>query len=234
MIRYINYALSAILIMLILPLAPVLAIAAIPIAFVYFLILPRENALNNFSFRRVIRRIGFKPPKKALAFYVCWLYCHLVFLGVFSSGMFRSVNFSSFWPFSGEIQAYDVTEFMVYTGIPLFCILVFGLYKNDLLDEDKLEYAHEGTPSVPATRFFGSEPMRNPEPTPMIEPVREEAPVNVSLTASAPLVMEAPSLTADNRHEQLSLLQLQQRVDVLDAELQSLKSALTDRMMASR
>ena len=48
MIRYINYVLTAIMIMLVLPFAPFLAIAAIPIAFIYYLIVPQENFFQNF------------------------------------------------------------------------------------------------------------------------------------------------------------------------------------------
>jgi hypothetical protein len=229
MIRYINYVLTAILIMLVLPLMPVLAIAVIPVAFIYYLVEPREKFIQNFSLRRYVRGIEFKLPKKALAFYIFWLYVHLVFLGAFSTGIFNSANmgFSNFWPFNGDIGVYDITEFMVYTGPPLFFIILFGLTHHEVAEDNEMAYAG-GRPDttinpvyVPPTHVMDE--MDRPT---FAEPVQEE-PVMVATST----VMEdtIPSTATAQNQELLEMIRRQQeRIELLDAELQNLKFRMPD------
>lgn len=237
MIRYINYLLTAIMIMLVLPLMPVLAIAVIPVAFIYYLVEPREKFIQNFSLRRYIRGIGFKLPKKALAFYIFWLYVHLVFLGAFSSGIFNAVNmrFANFWPFNGDISVYDITEFMVYTGPPLFFIILFGLTHHEVAEEKEMVLAG----GLPATEF---NPVYVP---PTYEPEKPEADVRVA--ASEPIseevvsvetvspAEETPAYSAASNQNLLRMIrQQQQQIELLDAELQSLKNRVSAPHHANR
>ena len=227
MIRYINYVLTAIMIMLVLPLMPVLAIAVIPVAFIYYLVEPREKFIQNFSLRRYIRGISFKLPKKALAFYIFWLYVHLVFLGAFSSGIFNPVNmsFANFWPFNGDISVYDITEFMVYTGPPLFFIILFGLTHNEVAEDKEMVLAG----GIPITEF-------NPVYVPPTYESKEEARMPVSETILDEVVVtetmrpleEVPVYSAASNQDLLQMIRQQQhQIELLDAELQSLKNRIT-------
>ncbi|MES2730425.1 MAG: hypothetical protein V4714_01710 [Bacteroidota bacterium] len=231
MIRYINYVLTAIMIMLVLPLMPVLAIAVIPVAFIYNLIEPRASFWQNFSFRRMVRSIGFKPPKKAMAFYVFWLYVHLVFLGAFSSGMFSSdnMNLANFWPFNSDIRVYDITEFMLYTGPPLFLIIMFGLTRNEFVEEQTIAFAgHSHDKSYEAVNVSSIPAKEVAEmPTTVTTTTNKENTIVYSVTPEVPVV-ETPVNAATNNQELFKLLQQQQqRIEMLDAELQNLKARMT-------
>jgi hypothetical protein len=220
------------MIMLVLPLMPVLAIAVIPVAFIYYLVEPREKFIQNFSLRRYIRGIEFKLPKKALAFYIFWLYVHLVFLGAFSSGIFNSVNmgFANFWPFNGDISVYDITEFMVYTGPPLFFIILFGLTHNEVAEDKEMVLAG----GMPATEF-------NPVYVPPFYEPEEEVRVPASemiideeaIIETVRPTEEVPVYSAASNQDLLRMIQQQQQqIELLDAELQSLKNRMptTDRV----
>jgi hypothetical protein len=234
MLRYINYVLTAILVMLILPFAPVLAIAAIPIAFIYYMVEPSEGIWQKFSFRRMIRKIGFAAPKKMLALYIFWLYVHLVCLGAFSSGVFNPSNFAMFWPFAGDIHVYDITEFMVFTGPPLFFILIYGMRLNDVdvVDDEDYAYSESSTQQafekLPTIQPTIVEPVRS-QPSPVAplveETLMEEEIAVVDMATPVMTRSELPDYSPTNSQELLMLLQQQQqRIDLLDAELQSLKA----------
>jgi len=227
MIRYINYVLTAIMVMLVLPLMPVLALAVIPVAFIYYLVEPREKFIQNFSLRRYVRGIGFKLPKKAVAFYIVWLYVHLVCLGAFSSGIFNPVNmsFANFWPFNGDISVYDITEFMVYTGPPLFFIILFGLTHSEVAEDKEMVLAG----GMPATEFnpVYVPPSHKPEENEWVaasEPILEE----VVIVETVSPIEEKPAYSTASNHDLLRMIrQQQQQIELLDAELQSLKNRVS-------
>jgi len=215
--------------MLVLPFAPFLAVVVIPVALIYYLVEPREKFWQEFSFRRLIRSIGFKPPKKALALYIFWLYVHLVFLGAFSSGMFNPTNFANFWPFSGDIRVYDITEFMVYTGPPLFFILVYGLSRNEVHTE---EFAFGD--GISNSTYQSINPVIVELGTPETQPVMpiagaviEDEIATVDRIAPEVPNKEMPVYSPSTNQELLQLIQNQQQhIELLDAELQSLKSKM--------
>lgn len=231
MIRYINYVLTAILVMLVLPFAPFLAVVVIPVALIYYLVEPREKFWQEFSLRRLIRSIGFKPPKKALALYVFWLYVHLVFLGAFSSGIFNPTHmgFANFWPFNGDLRIYDITEFMVYTGPPLFFILVYGLSRHEV-HEDEFAFSDGISNSTyQSISPIVVEPItpETPAVMPIVEAVIEDEMVVVDRIAPEVPTTEMPVYALTTNQELLQLIQEQQRhMEMMDAELQNLKSKM--------
>ena len=231
MVRYFNYVVTALLIMILLPALPVLAILSAPLYVFSRLVMPSDHAIERFSWRRMlrsVRRMGLRPNKKAMALYVFWLYCHLVFLGVFSTGAFAlsHMTLDNFWPFNagGDIGVYDITEFMFYTGLPLFFILVAGLSRGDELGEAQTTatvpaYNHRGTPVMAAP----ARPVAAPRPAAVPVAVYHQTDARVATSRDT-----APSPTYAAQADDLR--QLLARVETMDAELQGLKQQLATRL----
>ena len=79
-----------------------------------------------FAFRFVSKSDGISF-KKAIGTYVVWVFVNLVVLVSENGG---SSN-SSFFPFTGDIQWYDFSEFLVYVGGPIVYVIVRRFFASE-------------------------------------------------------------------------------------------------------
>ena len=90
-----------------------------------------------------------KPlTKQLLAAYICWVMLHLIFL-VAGHNFFNYLGINDylgavekdFWPFDAELRDYDITEFLIYSIMPVAIYWVVRLVKESLpekeLDKDE-------------------------------------------------------------------------------------------------
>jgi len=66
---------------------------------------------------------------KLLPFYIIWIFLH-VLLWAFAPHPRLLHAPDYFYPFSGELRHYDITEFLVYVGAPVVLYVAYRLYKK--------------------------------------------------------------------------------------------------------
>ena len=74
-----------------------------------------------------------QDENKVLGYFLIWIAIHLLFLLVFSDGMFSSENMGTdnFWPFCGDEGNYDITEFLFYTIVPPLVFFIIYLFASE-------------------------------------------------------------------------------------------------------
>ena len=79
--------------------------------------------------------------KQLLAAYVCWVMLHLIFLveghnffGDVEMNHYLGVVKKEFWP-EEDIDCYDITEFVIYTIMPVAIYWVIRLIKESFLEK---------------------------------------------------------------------------------------------------
>lgn len=92
--------------------------------------------------------IDYQFLKKTMGWYLAWVLLHLGLLLIASDGIFSKSNMGSkkFWPFHdslyGDIDLYDITEFLVYTIFPLAILIIWSMVRtqsSEKSDETKPE-----------------------------------------------------------------------------------------------
>ena len=81
--------------------------------------------------------IDYQFLKKAMGYYLAWILLHLIFLLIFSDGIFsNNSGICDFWPLQSldgctvYLSEYDITEFLVYTIFPLVILIIISLTRN--------------------------------------------------------------------------------------------------------
>ena len=81
-----------------------------------------------------------KPlTQRLFAAYICWVMLHFIFL-VAGDNFFGYSHINSyfghvetdFWPFDADLDDYDITEFLIYTIMPVATYWVVRLIKETL------------------------------------------------------------------------------------------------------
>ena len=82
------------------------------------------------------KSLDYQFLKKAMGWYIAWALLHLGLLLIFSKSIFGGKYPTEyFWPFGKDrIDAYDITEFLVYTIFPLAILVIISLIRNNKSD----------------------------------------------------------------------------------------------------
>lgn len=69
--------------------------------------------------------------KKTWGYYLLWVFLHFILL-IIPKDHYDS-DYTEFWPFTGKTlgQSYDLSEFLVYSLLPLVIIYSIKLIKNE-------------------------------------------------------------------------------------------------------
>jgi|TARA_B110000908_G_C9870766_1_gene278256 hypothetical protein len=92
-----------------------------------------ENIIKTEIVRQVVeekkKSLDYEILKKAMGWYIAWVLLHLGLLLIFSYKVFGGHwRTDYFWPFGDDsIEAYDITEFLVYTIFPLGILIVWSM-----------------------------------------------------------------------------------------------------------
>lgn len=90
-----------------------------------------KNEISNPQTIQILKNIfGFNISKQNIGFYLVWVLLHIILLLT----NWKSNDYSSekIWPFSeySELKHYDLTEFLLYTVVPLILIIIINLFKE--------------------------------------------------------------------------------------------------------
>jgi len=82
---------------------------------------------EKFDFQKFI-----KENKRIVGFYLIWLLFHFIFL---LASWNSQNNTEQFWPFyewDRDHGVYDLSEFLVYSLLPVFIYLIYYFLKDDV------------------------------------------------------------------------------------------------------
>ncbi|MCD8426004.1 zinc ribbon domain-containing protein [Tenacibaculum dicentrarchi] len=108
-----------------------------------------EKIIETEIVRQVVdehkKNLDYEFLRKAMGWYLAWVVIHLGILLIASDGIFDGDNMGSslFWPVGkwGDLEDYDITEFLVYTIFPLAILFILSMVRsqnneNELTNEE--------------------------------------------------------------------------------------------------
>jgi len=89
-----------------------------------------QPIINENTISRLEKIFGISISKKIIALYLIWFLINLI---IWLINYQYNNDKENFWPFSkySEIEDYDITEFIVYTIIPLIVLFIANLLKSN-------------------------------------------------------------------------------------------------------
>ena len=98
-----------------------------------------------YTHQKIKEIFGFKISKKIVGFYLLWVLMNFVFLII----NWDYGNQRDFWPFErrSSFNDYDLTEFLIYTIVPLFAVVIFpflkGSKRHNTYKSNKYDLSHK-------------------------------------------------------------------------------------------
>ena len=117
-----------------------------------------QQVIHPLTVKKLEGLFGLNLSKKVIGVYLLWLLLHLIILLVYwDSNKYANRHF---WPFSdkSDIEDYNLSEFLLYTLVPLIGIITFNLFSNsdDSLTNknDKYDLSYENDSTATIVGFF--------------------------------------------------------------------------------
>ena len=89
-----------------------------------------QQFIDNYAVNKIEVLFSVKLSKKLIGLYLLWILLHLVLL--LTNWNNSSYASKAIWPFSNNsrIEDYDFTEFLLYTIVPIFILIIINLFKE--------------------------------------------------------------------------------------------------------
>lgn len=114
-----------------------------------------QQFIDNYAVNKIEVLFSVKLSKKLIGLYLLWILLHLVLL--LTNWNNSSYASKAIWPFSNNsrIEDYDFTEFLLYTIVPIFILIIINLFKEPKKKEKKdlnlkydMLFERDATPTI--------------------------------------------------------------------------------------
>jgi len=114
-----------------------------------------QQVVSPQTVKKIETVLGINLSKQIVGGYLVWLLIHLILL-LTNWNASDSAN-EHFWPFSkrAELEDYDLTEFLLYTVVPLIGLVIINLFKEPKEKKQEslelkydLSYERDSTPTI--------------------------------------------------------------------------------------